>query len=325
MSRPDEGMLHEWLDGELSPEAAAEVEALVASDPAWAAAAAEARGLRAATSRILQQLDQVPGDVIPLPRARNQRSVVRPWMRVAAGLVVVVGTALLVRPSGTLTSPEEVVVATEVALPVAAAPTVAAPPVAAPAVTVEKGARVADASRRELSSSPPAMAEQAPAIAPVPASAPAPAPARAAEALLASPAERTMAQETRAGSVVGRTAEAMKVGIAKGVAGGTARSFSALSVAPDSVSCWQLNEPSRRVLQLGGAKRVFGDSQVTEAVVLSRDGNEIEFSWRSADTLRTTRARQVGDFLRGETRNADAVSGGSVLFVARRVSCQTRE
>lgn len=100
MSRPDEGLIHTWLDGECTPEESARIEALVASDPEWAAAVAEARGLVAASSRILGALDAVPGDVIPSggtaspavqPTARRFR--VRPWMAVAASLVLVLGTA----------------------------------------------------------------------------------------------------------------------------------------------------------------------------------------------------------------------------------------
>ena len=59
MSRPDEGLLHAWLDGELEAEEAARVERLVAEDAEWSAAAAEARGLIAASSRILGKLDVV--------------------------------------------------------------------------------------------------------------------------------------------------------------------------------------------------------------------------------------------------------------------------
>jgi len=102
MSRPDEGLIHTWLDGECTPEESARIEALVASDPAWAAAVAEARGLVAASSRILGALDAVPDRVLPtgtpaapVERARGFR--VRPWMGIAAGLVLVAGTAIVLR------------------------------------------------------------------------------------------------------------------------------------------------------------------------------------------------------------------------------------
>ena len=103
MPRPDEGVIHAWLDGELGAEEAARVERLVADDPEWAAAAAEARGLVAASSRILAALDVVAGDVIPQggraapavngARAPRPQYTVRPWMRIAAGVVLVAGTA----------------------------------------------------------------------------------------------------------------------------------------------------------------------------------------------------------------------------------------
>jgi anti-sigma factor RsiW len=113
MSRPDEGLIHMWLDGECSADEAAEIERLVATDPAWAAAVAEARGLIAASSRIVSALDAVPAGVMPagskaapgaekiapaspeLPARNGFR--VRPWMKMAAGLVLVVGTAYAVR------------------------------------------------------------------------------------------------------------------------------------------------------------------------------------------------------------------------------------
>lgn len=113
MPRPDEGLIHEWLDGELSPEESARVERLVAEDPEWGAAAAEARGLVAASSRILGALDAVPGDVLPqgsraapalTAPARTAPSratfTARPWMKVAAGLVLVAGTAYTLRERG---------------------------------------------------------------------------------------------------------------------------------------------------------------------------------------------------------------------------------
>ena len=101
--RPDEGMIHAWLDGELTPEEGAEMERRMASDPEWAAAVAEARGLIVASSRIVGALDAVPGRVIPgkssaMPHVRRpaRRFQVRPWMGLAAGLVLTVGTALVV-------------------------------------------------------------------------------------------------------------------------------------------------------------------------------------------------------------------------------------
>lgn len=62
---PDDGMIHEWLDGELDAVTSARFDALVQSSPVFAARVAEARGLVAASSRILMSLDRVPAGVLP--------------------------------------------------------------------------------------------------------------------------------------------------------------------------------------------------------------------------------------------------------------------
>ena len=91
MSRPDEGLIHAWLDGELEPAEAERVKRLSETEPEWAAAVAEARRLVAASSRIVRALDAVPGGVVPATTARAPRARqafrVRPWMGIAAGLV----------------------------------------------------------------------------------------------------------------------------------------------------------------------------------------------------------------------------------------------
>ncbi len=111
MSRPDEGLIHAWLDGELDAAEAARVEKLVAEDVEWGAAAAEARGLIAASSRILGKLDVVAGDVIPqggsaapeLKKTQAPVTLLRPrrvmpvWLRIAAGFVLVVGVSYVAR------------------------------------------------------------------------------------------------------------------------------------------------------------------------------------------------------------------------------------
>lgn len=57
MSQVDEGLVHAWLDGALPADEAARIEQLVASDAAWGAAAAEARGLIANATRLVRALD----------------------------------------------------------------------------------------------------------------------------------------------------------------------------------------------------------------------------------------------------------------------------
>ena len=103
MSRPDEGLIHTWLDGELEPAEVARVQRLAETDPEWMAAVAEARGLIAASSRIVRALDAVPGGVVPTTTARAPIAArpfrVRPWMGIAAALVLVVGTAYVMRES----------------------------------------------------------------------------------------------------------------------------------------------------------------------------------------------------------------------------------
>lgn len=66
MEHIDEGTIHAWLDGALPPDEGGRIEAHVASCAECAAAVAEARGLIAASSRILAALDDVPGGVIPV-------------------------------------------------------------------------------------------------------------------------------------------------------------------------------------------------------------------------------------------------------------------
>ncbi|HYU53440.1 MAG TPA: zf-HC2 domain-containing protein [Gemmatimonadaceae bacterium] len=94
MQHLDEGTIHSWLDGALSPEEAARVEAHVKDCPQCAAAVAEARGFIAASSRILTALDNAPRGVIPAA-ARKRRVDPLVW-RIAATLLVVAGGTLVV-------------------------------------------------------------------------------------------------------------------------------------------------------------------------------------------------------------------------------------
>ena len=100
MQHLDEGTIHSWLDGALSADEAARVEAQVAECPQCAAAVAEARGFIAASSRILTALDHVPRGVVP--RAHSVKWYNRAgWRAVAAVLVVAVGSLVVFRNGGT--------------------------------------------------------------------------------------------------------------------------------------------------------------------------------------------------------------------------------
>ena len=94
MQHPDEGMIHALLDGELNAEMAGEIERHAAQCAECAAAIAEARGLVAASSRILTALDDVPAGVVP------KRAVKRAWysrndVRAAAAFLLVAGASLV--------------------------------------------------------------------------------------------------------------------------------------------------------------------------------------------------------------------------------------
>lgn len=66
MEHLDEGIIHTWLDGELSEQEASVLEAHARSCEVCSELISEARGLTAASSRILRSLDEVPGNVVPL-------------------------------------------------------------------------------------------------------------------------------------------------------------------------------------------------------------------------------------------------------------------
>ena len=243
--RVDEGLVHTWLDGELDAVEAARVERLVAEDAEWAAAAAEARGLVAASSRILGALDVVAGDVIPrggsaagtaAPEfggsrvAKPQaawRGIVPTWMRIAAGFVLVAGVAYLGRGRGDMGSPPTVAV-TDAAAAARTAASPIAPPISQPVVapTVEQERKLiaaakqneADPSRREALSPVAAMLppqeRTAPAAAPAPGSAPASvATTRGVTGGVASPIVMRAATEPQAaaGAAAGITAGAATV------------------------------------------------------------------------------------------------------------------
>jgi anti-sigma factor RsiW len=110
MPHPDEGTIHAWLDGALPPDESARVEAHTAECATCAAAVAEARGLIAASSRILTALDDVPGQVVPAGdrvaaarAAGAARAIRRPRFRaarytgIAAAIAFVAATVVVLR------------------------------------------------------------------------------------------------------------------------------------------------------------------------------------------------------------------------------------
>ena len=119
MQHLDEGTIHAWIDGELSPEQGGEIAAHVAECPKCAAMVAEARGLVAASTRILTALDDVPGGVMPsVPDIAPAQTVRRRWyqrtdVRAAAALLLVAGTSLVVVQRGTDSSVTRATFATD--------------------------------------------------------------------------------------------------------------------------------------------------------------------------------------------------------------------
>jgi anti-sigma factor RsiW len=107
MQHLSEGTIHSWLDGALSADEAARVEAHVKECPECAAAVAEARGFIAGASRILTALDNAPRGVIPAA-APTKRIDPMVW-RVAATLVVIAtGTLVVFRNDGRKAEPTSV-------------------------------------------------------------------------------------------------------------------------------------------------------------------------------------------------------------------------
>ena len=97
MQHLDEGTIHAWLDGALSADEAARVELHVGSCETCSDAVAEARGLIAASSRILTALDDVPraSSVRWGQRDRGDRRPFLVTWRVAAVLALVAGGGAL--------------------------------------------------------------------------------------------------------------------------------------------------------------------------------------------------------------------------------------
>src|SRR5438067_5176527 len=105
MQHLDEGTIHAWLDGELSPSDAEQIEAHTRECAECAQRVAEARGLIAASTRILNALDDVPSGVLPsaatpIAPARSRRWYDRSDLRVAAALLFIAGASLIAVKAG---------------------------------------------------------------------------------------------------------------------------------------------------------------------------------------------------------------------------------
>lgn len=100
MQHPDEGTIHAWLDGALSADDAAQIDAHVKDCAECAAAVAEARGFIAGSSRILTALDNAPRGVIPAVAPIKRRFDPMAWRIAASVLVIAGGTLLVLRNQG---------------------------------------------------------------------------------------------------------------------------------------------------------------------------------------------------------------------------------
>jgi hypothetical protein len=98
MRHPDEGTIHAWLDGALSPDDGRALEKHAATCAECAARVAEARGMVAGASRILASLDSAPAGVVPVgPGGRLAPRRAAWWRRPGIGIaaamaIVAVGT-----------------------------------------------------------------------------------------------------------------------------------------------------------------------------------------------------------------------------------------
>jgi hypothetical protein len=184
MSHLDEGTIHAWLDGALSPDESARVEGHSKECAECAALVAEARGFIAGASRIVSSLDVVRGNVIPAavagpartsPRGSLWKTLKLTPVRAAIAATILVGVASMF----TLRQQNVEVVSSEKLMDTAASLPVALAPAAPPAPTQPSADAAASAKReaaaqsnsveamkaRSLAAAPPAPAAAPPAVA----------------------------------------------------------------------------------------------------------------------------------------------------------------
>lgn len=196
---PDEGMLHAFIDGELSPGEATSLEAHVAECGLCGAALAEARGFVAGASRAISALDAAPSsasrpvvarpEALPAAHPRSKPFVFRvPFARAAALLLLAGGSAVVINRStsdnGATSSAEslsadaaltEVGIIAEQPAQAVQSPTASATlPPAAPIAETDRSARRLDSGAGATAqkqvvtlAAPAAPAASAPAAAPV--------------------------------------------------------------------------------------------------------------------------------------------------------------
>ena len=116
MQHLEEGTIHAWLDGALTPLDAEQVLKHAAECAACAAMVAEARGMIAGAARIVSTLDDVPGGVLP-NRATATAKASSVWSRLrltpgraalAATILLAVSTTLTLRSTSSSSSPSRV-------------------------------------------------------------------------------------------------------------------------------------------------------------------------------------------------------------------------
>lgn len=314
MQHLDEGTIHAWLDGALSVDEAARAEAHVGSCSMCAAATAEARGLIAASSRILTALDDVPS-VRVSPGSRRARPSLTTWLvreKIAAVMTLVVaGGALalaLARDTPDATEVDLVSQPVVAALEVAVADSPVPPPAPAAPLREEAAATSAGYTRpagslevaRDLS------ANRAAAAAP-PSAAQSTAPQVMAEAA-APPAARTddslriTVAESRRQEAVEQSAEA-KSSVADKIVGGLGRRRAA--EAPSRFAERPAMAPT--VGAAAGAAQT-GEPQLVQEERMLEDGREVRRRIYRVDGLLVTLDQRAPTAVAeaGRGRGADA-------------------
>jgi hypothetical protein len=273
MQHPEEGTIHAWLDGALSPSEAAAIDAHVRSCAACAAAVAEARGMIAGAARIVSALDIARGVVVPsapASRAPRPASGSSLWRRLhltpsraalAATILVAVAGTLVVRHQRPLV--DAIDQGRPIDSPIVRiAPVV--PIVAQPAVHRDSTSAAPPPERRTsikrstaMPSSPKASASNGPLTTPLPAPAPAPAAATSATAANVDTMARPVAKSAERADFAAMASGARAAARVQRLEAAT------MTDVPGIVGCYQLSPqsadsafgllPDRFALERGGA------------------------------------------------------------------------